>query len=195
MREFSNLCREAEMLGASALWACDHLFWHGPVLECMTALTIAATATERALLGSCVIQLPLRQPATVAKQAASNQQLSGGRFVLGVGVGSHVGEYEQAGIDYHTRGRRLDDGIADGKAEYAAFKKDKIDTHQVSSADLFGNRDHLQNNYLSRYAGANLHLFGNSGDERAYLRYSVDSEGKPANGARHSYTLHFAKDQ
>ncbi|NWE13810.1 DUF1254 domain-containing protein [Pseudomonas yamanorum] len=91
--------------------------------------------------------------------------------------------------------KALDDGIADGKAEYAAFKKDKIDTHQVTSGDLFGNRDHLQNNYLYRYAGANVHLFGNSGDETAYLRYSVDSEGKPANGARHSYTLHFAKDQ
>ncbi|MGC6369782.1 DUF1254 domain-containing protein [Pseudomonas sp. K2I15] len=91
--------------------------------------------------------------------------------------------------------KALEDGIADGKAEFAAFKKDKIDTQQVSGADLFGNRDHLQNNYLYRYAGASTHMFGNSSDEAAYMRYSIDSEGKPANGARHSYTLHFAKDQ
>ncbi|TFF14386.1 DUF1254 domain-containing protein [Pseudomonas sp. BCA14] len=91
--------------------------------------------------------------------------------------------------------KALEDGIADGKAEFAAFKKDKIDTHQVSSGDLFGSRDRLKNNYLYRYAGANLHMFGNSPDEAAYLTYSVDSEGKPANGARHSYTVHFAKDQ
>ncbi|WP_248730380.1 DUF1254 domain-containing protein [Pseudomonas sp. MWU13-2517] len=91
--------------------------------------------------------------------------------------------------------KALEDGIADGKAEFAAFKKDKIDTHQVSHGDLFGSRDRLKNNYLYRYAGANLHMFGNSPDEAAYLTYSVDSEGKPANGARHSYTVHFAKDQ
>ncbi|OLY76707.1 cell envelope protein [Pseudomonas sp. ATCC PTA-122608] len=91
--------------------------------------------------------------------------------------------------------KALEDGIADGKAEFAAFKKDKIDTHQVASGDFFGSRDHLNNNYLYRYVGANLGIFGNSTDEAAYLSYFVDSEGKPANGARHSYTVHFAKDQ
>ncbi|MBT2375364.1 DUF1254 domain-containing protein [Pseudomonas fluorescens] len=91
--------------------------------------------------------------------------------------------------------KALEDGIADGKAEFAAFKKDKLDTHKVSNGDLFGSRDHLQNNYLYRYAGANMGMFGNSSDEAAYISYFVDSEGKPANGARHSYTLHFAKDQ
>ncbi|AVE03960.1 cell envelope protein [Pseudomonas palleroniana] len=91
--------------------------------------------------------------------------------------------------------KALEEGIADAKAEFAAFKKDKLDTQQVSSSDLFGSRDRLKNNYLYRYAGANLEIFGNSSDEATYLTYYVDSEGKPANGARHSYTVHFAKDQ
>ena len=91
--------------------------------------------------------------------------------------------------------KALEDGIADGRAEFAAFKKDKIDTHQVSHGDLFGSRDRLKNNYLYRYAGADLGIFGNSSDEAVHLDYRVDSEGKPANGARHSYTVHFAKDQ
>ncbi|KRP57999.1 DUF1254 domain-containing protein [Pseudomonas trivialis] len=91
--------------------------------------------------------------------------------------------------------KALEDGIADAKAEFAALKKDRIDTHQVTSADLYGSRDHLQNNYLYRFAGAETGMFGNSGDEAAYFKYLVDSEGKPANGARHSYTVHFAKDQ
>ncbi|MBP1124578.1 MULTISPECIES: DUF1254 domain-containing protein [Pseudomonas] len=91
--------------------------------------------------------------------------------------------------------KALEDGIADAKAEFAAFKKDKIETRQVTSADLYGSRDHLQNNYLYRYAGAETGLFGNSSDEAAYFKYVVDSEGKPANGARHSYTVHFAKNQ
>jgi alkanesulfonate monooxygenase SsuD/methylene tetrahydromethanopterin reductase-like flavin-dependent oxidoreductase (luciferase family) len=77
----------------------------------MVALTVAATATRRVTLGSCVIQLPLRSAPAVAKQAASLQTLSGGRLVLGVGVGSHAGEYEQSGVDYHRRGRLLDASI------------------------------------------------------------------------------------
>lgn len=91
--------------------------------------------------------------------------------------------------------KALEDGIADAKAEFAAFKKDKLDTQQVAIGDLFGNRDHLKNNDLYRYAGAEVGLFGNSADEATYFNYVVDSEGKPANGARHSYTVHFAKDQ
>lgn len=110
---FSDLCQQAEALGASALWATDHLFWHGPHLECMVALTVAATATRQAQVGTCVMQLPLRQASAVAKQAAALQLLSGGRFVLGVGVGVHAGEYDEVGVDYHTRGRQLDAGIAE----------------------------------------------------------------------------------
>ncbi|HWF23639.1 MAG TPA: LLM class flavin-dependent oxidoreductase [Acidimicrobiales bacterium] len=110
--ELAETCRAAEALGVGALWATDHLFWHGPALECMTALTVAATATRRAMLGTCVVQLPLRQAPAVAKQAASLQSLTQGRMVLGVGVGSHAGEYEVSGIDYATRGRQLDEGIA-----------------------------------------------------------------------------------
>jgi alkanesulfonate monooxygenase SsuD/methylene tetrahydromethanopterin reductase-like flavin-dependent oxidoreductase (luciferase family) len=119
LSDLATTCRRAEQLGADALWACDHLFWHGPSLECMVALTVAATATERATLGTCVVQLPLRQAAAVAKQAASLQTLSQGRMVLGVGVGSHEGEYEQAGIDYHNRGRLLDAGITELRRSWA----------------------------------------------------------------------------
>ena len=63
-------------------------------------------------LGTCVLQLPLRQPPAVAKQATALQLLSGGRFVLGLGVGIHPDEYERAGVDYHRRGRLMDEGVA-----------------------------------------------------------------------------------
>lgn len=116
----ASLCGEAEALGADALWACDHLYWHGPSLECMTALTVAASGTTRASLGTCVMQLPLRQAPAVAKQAATLQTLSGGRLVLGVGVGSHPGEYARAGIDYHARGRLLDAGIGELRRSWAS---------------------------------------------------------------------------
>jgi alkanesulfonate monooxygenase SsuD/methylene tetrahydromethanopterin reductase-like flavin-dependent oxidoreductase (luciferase family) len=111
-RNLARFCAEAETLGAGGLWAIDHLFWHAPMIECLTTLAVAACATERIPIGSCVLQLPLRNPAAVAKQASALQQLSGGRMVLGMGVGSHPGEYEAVGVDYALRGRLLDEGIA-----------------------------------------------------------------------------------
>jgi alkanesulfonate monooxygenase SsuD/methylene tetrahydromethanopterin reductase-like flavin-dependent oxidoreductase (luciferase family) len=82
-------------------------------------LAVAATVTDRAALGTCVIQLPLRQAPAVAKQAATLQSMTQGRVILGVGVGSHQGEYEQAGIDYRTRGRQLDAGIIELRRSWA----------------------------------------------------------------------------
>ena len=79
----------------------------------MVVLTVAAMATERAKVGSCVIQLPLRRAVAVAKQAATIQTLSQGRMILGVGVGSHSGEYEQVGAAYHSRGHDLDTAIGE----------------------------------------------------------------------------------
>jgi alkanesulfonate monooxygenase SsuD/methylene tetrahydromethanopterin reductase-like flavin-dependent oxidoreductase (luciferase family) len=107
-----NLSAAAEALGVSGLWACDHLFWHQPILEPMTTLAVAASASTTAVLGTCVLQLPLRNPAAVARQAGTLQTMASGRFVLGLGVGSHPGEYEAAGVDFSRRGRLLDEGIA-----------------------------------------------------------------------------------
>jgi len=108
----SDLCRRAEATGADSLWAVDHLFWPHPINECMTTLAVAATSTRRVTLGTCVLQLPLRHPAELAKQATALQLLSGGRFILGLGVGSHPGEYERAGVNFHQRGHLMDNGIA-----------------------------------------------------------------------------------
>ena len=83
-------------------------------------LAVAATATTRPLLGTCVLQLPLRRPSVVAKQSTALQLLSGGRFVLGVGVGIHEGEYERADTDYHRRGRLMDEGVAKVREAWAS---------------------------------------------------------------------------
>ena len=107
----ADLCRRAEAGGAEGLWVCDHIFWHGPALEALSALGVAATATSRAAIGTCILQLPLRHAPSVAKEAASLDHLSGGRLVLGVGVGTHAGEYDAAGVEFRGRGRRLDEGI------------------------------------------------------------------------------------
>lgn len=102
----------AEAAGAAAVWACDHLLWRGPLLECFTALVVAATVTRKAAIGSAVLQLPLRSSAVVARTAASLQSLSGGRLVLGVGAGVHDGEFDLVGASFRQRGRDLDRAIA-----------------------------------------------------------------------------------
>jgi alkanesulfonate monooxygenase SsuD/methylene tetrahydromethanopterin reductase-like flavin-dependent oxidoreductase (luciferase family) len=66
------------------------------------------------------LQLPLRHAPSVAKEAAALAHVSGGRFVLGVGVGTHPGEYAAAGIEFTGRGKRLDDGIDILRGAWAA---------------------------------------------------------------------------
>jgi alkanesulfonate monooxygenase SsuD/methylene tetrahydromethanopterin reductase-like flavin-dependent oxidoreductase (luciferase family) len=108
----AELCRRAEATGADSLWAVDHLYWPHPIAEAFTTLAVAAVTTTKPMLGTCVLQLPLRPSAVVAKQATALQLLSAGRFVLGLGVGIHESEYERAGIDYHRRGQLMDQGVA-----------------------------------------------------------------------------------
>jgi probable F420-dependent oxidoreductase len=75
-------------------------------------LGIYAARAKRILLGTGVFLLPLRHPALVAKQAASLDWLSGGRFVLGIGVGGEFPrEFEAAGVPLGERGARTNEAI------------------------------------------------------------------------------------
>jgi hypothetical protein len=87
------------------------------------------------------------------------------------------------------------DGIADANQALETFKATKINTQQVSSAELFGSRAFLKDNYLYRFAGAKLGIFGNSGSEADYQSYFVDAQGQPLDASKHDYVLTFAKDK
>jgi probable F420-dependent oxidoreductase len=103
----------AEELGFDSIWAGEHLSFHNPILDLGTALAAFATVTERLLIGAAVVLLPLRHPSLVAKQASSLDYLSGGRLVLGVGVGGESAkDFEAAGVPHAERGSRADEGIA-----------------------------------------------------------------------------------
>ncbi len=84
------------------------------------------------------------------------------------------------------------DGIKDSDADLAAVMKD-INTDTISSGDMFGTRDFLKDNYLYRYAGAKLGLYGNSKHDAIYFGYFVDASHQPLDAAKSSYELHFAK--
>lgn len=110
-----------------------------------------------------------------------------------IGLGPGQG-FDERQLSAEQR-KALQDGIDDGKTEFASFKKTQVDTHKVASGALFGSRAHLKNNYLYRYAGANMGIFGNSAAEAAYMGYFVDSQHQPVNAATHNYSLHFNKGQ
>lgn len=102
--------RRAEALGFDMVWTGDHIQFHSEMLECVTALAAAAGATERIKVASGVMLVAIRPPALVAKQVAALQIASGGRFVLGVGVGGeNPAEWDAMGVPVTTRGRRTND--------------------------------------------------------------------------------------
>ena len=84
-------------------------------------------------------------------------------------------------------------GIADAWADFETLKK-RAAAGEVGSAEIFGTREHLQNNYLYRMAGAVLGIWGNSAAEAIYPIYMVDADGQKLDGS-HRYTLRFAPGQ
>jgi probable F420-dependent oxidoreductase len=103
----------AEALGFDSVWIGDHIAFHNPTLDSLTALGHVAALTRRVRVGPCVYLLALRHPTVAAKQVASLELLSGGRVVFGVGVGGEFPkEFEACGVPYRERGARVDEGIA-----------------------------------------------------------------------------------
>ena len=96
VQDIVRLAVRAEALGLDSVWASDHVFnvsyvleriGNRPYYDPLTILTYVAARTERIALGTSVLVLPYHQPMRLAKAAATLDVLSGGRLVLGVGVG------------------------------------------------------------------------------------------------------------
>jgi alkanesulfonate monooxygenase SsuD/methylene tetrahydromethanopterin reductase-like flavin-dependent oxidoreductase (luciferase family) len=100
--------REAERLGFQLVTAMDHLHGSHPSLETWTALTWAAAATERIRISPNVLGLPYRHPAVTGKMAATLQQLSGGRLILGLGAGGSNREFEAFGLPVRSPKEKID---------------------------------------------------------------------------------------
>lgn len=126
----------AEAAGFTSLWATDHVAipvqsasrypystdgrmpWTPtiPYLDALTALNWVAAVTRRVRLGTSILVLPMRPPLLVAKTVATLDHLSGGRMILGVGVGWLAEEFALLGQSFRDRGRRTVEAIRVMKA-------------------------------------------------------------------------------
>ncbi|MGK5172638.1 LLM class flavin-dependent oxidoreductase [Geodermatophilus sp. CPCC 205761] len=104
--------RAAEEAGYDGVATGEHLFFHGPVANGFVVLAAAAGATTRIRLLSSLTVVPLYPAALAAKLATTLDQVSGGRFDMGVGVGGeHPPEFVAAGADVAERGARADEAL------------------------------------------------------------------------------------
>jgi alkanesulfonate monooxygenase SsuD/methylene tetrahydromethanopterin reductase-like flavin-dependent oxidoreductase (luciferase family) len=117
-RVMADLAREAEDAGWDGYFIWDHVFWtwpnNQPAADPWTLLTAMAAAAERIRIGPLVTPLPRRRPQTLARQTATLDRFSGGRLILGVGIGGDwFGDYSAFGEtpDQKVHGEMLDEGL------------------------------------------------------------------------------------
>ena len=151
-----TFAREMERLGYESLWASDHvviphtirsrypysdsgqfpLAADATFLEPLTALAMVAGVTERAKLGTTVLVLPHRHPVLAAKAVATLDHLSGGRVILGAGVGWMREEIELLGAPFDERGAWSDEAI---RIMRACWRDERTSFHgRFFSFDGFG---------------------------------------------------------
>jgi alkanesulfonate monooxygenase SsuD/methylene tetrahydromethanopterin reductase-like flavin-dependent oxidoreductase (luciferase family) len=111
--------RRLDAAGYAGLWAWDHFMGQGdrtvPVVESWTILAMAAAVTRRVTVGPFVLNNMNRHPAVLARMASTLQIASGGRVVLGIGIGGARREHEAYGIDFPEapeRVSRLEEAVA-----------------------------------------------------------------------------------
>ena len=124
-----EFAKTAEVAGFDSVWVGDSLLARTRA-EPLSILAAVAAVTERVTLGTAALIAPLRHPLLAAAQAATVDQLSGGRLILGLGSGAPLPEsrreFDAVGMAFAGRGARLDDAVTswrhtwNGQGEFAA---------------------------------------------------------------------------
>jgi probable F420-dependent oxidoreductase len=107
-KEVAAMARLAEEVGLDSIWLGDHLLYDLPggrkgPWEAWSMLAALAAVTERVELGPLVAALPFHNPAVLAKKAATVDEISGGRLILGVGAGWNPVEFKAFGLPFDRR--------------------------------------------------------------------------------------------
>lgn len=112
-----SLAQQADAAGFDALWVIDHLLFRFPeqptggVWEAWTILSALAAVTTRVQLGTFVLCAAFRNPALIAKMAATIDEVSGGRLILGLGAGWHQPEFDAFGFPFDHRVDRFAEAL------------------------------------------------------------------------------------
>ncbi len=113
-----NVAVEAERLGYDSVWSTDHILIppdsgtpYDRILESITTLAYLAPITTKVRLGISSLITAMRNPAVVAKQLATIDNLSNGRLILATSAGWNEKEFGHLGSNFHNRGRRLDESL------------------------------------------------------------------------------------
>jgi alkanesulfonate monooxygenase SsuD/methylene tetrahydromethanopterin reductase-like flavin-dependent oxidoreductase (luciferase family) len=109
-RGIVDWARDAERAGFASLGTIDRIAFDN--YDSLTSLAAAAAVTERIRLTTDILIAPLRQTAHLAKQAATIDNLSGGRLVLGIAVGGREDDFELSEVEFHRRGAIIDRQLA-----------------------------------------------------------------------------------
>jgi probable F420-dependent oxidoreductase len=115
--EIREMAQAAEEAGCDSFWLADHLIYRRPdeeergCWEAFTFLSAVAATTSRIALGPLVACASFRNPALLAKMADSLDEISGGRFILGLGAGWHQPEYDAFGYPFDHLASRFEEAV------------------------------------------------------------------------------------
>jgi probable F420-dependent oxidoreductase len=116
-RDIQAMAQAAEAAGFDSFWLADHLLLSHPgeeergAWEALTFLAALAASTSRVAIGSLVACTSFRNPALLAKMADSLDEISGGRFILGLGAGWHEPEYAAFGYPFDHLASRFAEAL------------------------------------------------------------------------------------
>ena len=112
MKDIPQFAQRVESLGYDYLCSGEHMMFHGPVPNSIVALAVAAGATQKIKLMSTVVLIPLYTPMVVAKQTATLDVASNGRYHMGIGIGGEFPkEFEACGVPVKQRGSRSNEAL------------------------------------------------------------------------------------
>lgn len=129
--ELLHRARRCEELGIDSLWLYDHLYGPGmpdyPSMEAWTLATALLSRTDTLRVGHMVLCNQFRHPVTLAKMAATLDQISGGRLSLGIGSGSIEDEHRRAGLPWGSFAERSEQLGETLQILHQAFGDERID--------------------------------------------------------------------
>ena len=185
--------RRADEGPFSSLGVIDRLVYDS--YDPLIALAAAAAVTHRVRLATTIVISLLHNTAALAKAAASLDAISGGRLVLGLAVGARKEDYDAAGIDYRSRGKRLSEQVATLRSLWEEGQISPQATRSRGPEILIGGLSDSGFARMARYADGYVHgggppkAFARAADKARAAWSDAGRPGKPQLWAQGYFAL------